>query len=112
MAARPASMNRGTRKRRSSGRSNESSSRFSPGTCRMNSDEPSRDAFSLPRPPETLACGQVTLRFGGILPGNEALGLVPSYHFRIQDLSGTDVGHLNFRVGDTEHVRIAAGHIG
>jgi len=25
---------------------------------------------------------------------------------------GLDVGHINFRVGDTEHVRICAGHIG
>jgi predicted acetyltransferase len=24
----------------------------------------------------------------------------------------TDVGHINFRVGDTEHLRVCAGHIG
>ena len=42
----------------------------------------------------------------------ESAGLVPYYHFRIIDVDGTDVGHINFRVGDTEHVRVSAGHIG
>ena len=38
-------------------------------------------------------------------------GLVSFYHFRIF-VEEMDVGHINFRVGDTEHVRLCAGHIG
>src|SRR5208283_132500 len=39
-------------------------------------------------------------------------GFVPYYHFRILVADGTDVGHINFRVGATEHVRLCAGHVG
>ena len=46
------------------------------------------------------------------MPGDAALGLAPAYHFRILDAAGADAGHLNFRVGDTPHVLICAGHIG
>ncbi len=63
-------------------------------------------------PPGNLSFGQVRLRFAGIVPGDAAQGLVPWYHFRILDAAGTDVGHINFRAGDTEHVRVSAGHIG
>ena len=42
-------------------------------------------------------------------PGGE---LVPFYHFGIKDVRGTRVGHLNFRIGDTNHIRQCAGHIG
>jgi tagatose 1,6-diphosphate aldolase len=28
------------------------------------------------------------------------------------NLADSDVGHINFRIGDTEHVRVCAGHIG
>ena len=34
------------------------------------------------------------------------------YHFRILAADDLDVGHINFRVGSTEHVRVCAGHIG
>ncbi|YCM44129.1 GNAT family N-acetyltransferase [Verrucomicrobiaceae bacterium 227] len=37
---------------------------------------------------------------------------MPGYHFRIFDRKDVDVGHLNVRVGMTEHIRLAAGHIG
>ena len=40
------------------------------------------------------------------------LAIVPAYHFRILTADSSDVGHINFRVGDTEHVRACAGHIG
>ncbi len=63
-------------------------------------------------PPDTLAFGQVRLQFVHIVPGDASRDLVPAYHFRILTVDGSDVGHINFRVGDTEHVRIAAGHIG
>lgn len=63
-------------------------------------------------PPADLGHGQVRLRFVAILPGDEARGFVPAYHFRILNGEGAEVGHIHFRVGDTEHVRISAGHIG
>lgn len=64
------------------------------------------------RPPETLSFDRVVLRFSRVAPGNRARGFVPSHHFRILTADGTDIGHINFRVGDTEHVRVSAGHIG
>ena len=67
---------------------------------------------SLPDPPETLSSGDVSLRFVGVVPAEASRGLVPFYHFRILAADGLDVGHINFRVGDTEHVRISAGHVG
>ncbi len=72
----------------------------------------SRTGGSLPLPPEKLSYGSVSLRFVGAVPGEPSRGLVPYYHFRIVAADGTEVGHINFRVGDTEHVRVAAGHIG
>lgn len=65
-----------------------------------------------PAPPETLAFGDVQLLFVQLDPGNPARGFVPVYQFRILLQNGPDVGHLNFRMGDTDHVKICAGHIG
>lgn len=56
--------------------------------------------------------GDVLLTFAKIVPGDAARGLVPYYHFRILARDGAEIGHINFRVGDTEHVRNCAGHIG
>jgi tagatose 1,6-diphosphate aldolase len=67
---------------------------------------------SLPAPNELLAFGEVALRFVQIFPGDTARGFVPYYHFRIITVDGTDVGHINFRAGNTEHVLTCAGHIG
>src|SRR5581483_1222686 len=39
-------------------------------------------------------------------------GLSPYYHFRILMGDGVDAGHINFRVGDSEHILNCAGHIG
>lgn len=61
--------------------------------------------------PEQLECDPVTLRFSKIVPGDPSRGFVPYYHYRIF-VEGTDVGHINLRVGETEHVRLSAGHIG
>lgn len=63
-------------------------------------------------PSEALAFGHVRLHFVRIIPGDPARDFVPAYHFRILVADGSDVGHINFRVGDTEHVRVCAGHIG
>src|SRR5207245_3264378 len=67
---------------------------------------------SLPVPPAPLSSGEVRLRFVKVVPGEPSRGFVPYYHFRILAADGSDVGHINFRVGDTEHVRVCAGHIG
>jgi tagatose 1,6-diphosphate aldolase len=69
-------------------------------------------AAPFPNPPETLSFGEVRLRFVRIIPGDEPRGLVPQYHFRIITAGDVDVGHINFRIGDTEHVRLYAGHVG
>ena len=67
---------------------------------------------SLPSPPTSLSYEDVSLRFVKCLPGDTEKGFVPNYHFRILNQDGLDVGHLNVRVGDTEHIRLAAGNIG
>jgi len=63
-------------------------------------------------PSEALSFGQVRLHFVRVIPGDPARDFVPAYHFRVLIADGLDVGHINFRVGDTEHVRVCAGHIG
>ena len=65
-----------------------------------------------PVPGGPFSFGKVTLRFVRTVPGLPALGLVPYYHFRITTQAGRDVGHINFRVGETEHVVKYAGHVG
>ncbi len=67
---------------------------------------------SLPVPPESLSFGEVVVRFARIVPGEPSRGFVPYFHFRILAADGADVGHINLRVGDTEHVRVCAGHVG
>jgi tagatose 1,6-diphosphate aldolase len=67
---------------------------------------------TLPTSPETLSFDQVQLGFVRVVPGDPSRDFVPAYHFRILTADGSDVGHINFRVGDTEHVRVCAGHVG
>jgi predicted acetyltransferase len=66
----------------------------------------------LPVPPDGLAHGDIALRLDGVLPGDPERGFVPYYHFLMLNRDGKDVGHINFRVGDTDHVRLYVGHIG
>src|SRR6266567_4244090 len=66
----------------------------------------------LPVPPETLSYGEVILRFARVVFGDADRGFVPYYHFRILIPVEMDAGHINFRVGDTEHIRNCVGHIG
>jgi len=54
----------------------------------------------------------VTIIFNRMTDGDEVHGFVPGYHFKIINNLDEEVGHLNFRVGDSEHIRLAAGHIG
>ena len=67
---------------------------------------------TLPDPPTILEDEDVIVRFVRMTPGNLSRGFVPGYHFAICLRDGTAAGHVNFRVGDTDHVRISAGHIG
>jgi predicted acetyltransferase len=66
----------------------------------------------LPAPPPSTAFEDIRVDFVSNTEGDPQRGFVPGYHFRILNSAGMDVGHVNFRVGDTEHVRLAAGHIG
>ena len=66
----------------------------------------------LPVPPESLCFDRVVLRCSRVVPGDPSRGLVPYLHFRILNAEGTDVGHINFRIGETEHILVSAGHIG
>lgn len=70
------------------------------------------DWRNLPDAPEMLSGASVDLLFREICPGDEMKGYVPWYHFRIVSKDGVDVGHINFRTGDTDHIRCCAGHIG
>ncbi|HTL17135.1 MAG TPA: GNAT family N-acetyltransferase [Patescibacteria group bacterium] len=63
-------------------------------------------------PPPNLAYGRVKLKFDRLMPAEPSRGFVPYYHLRILTCDGQDVGHINFRVGDSEHIRVTAGHIG
>ena len=67
---------------------------------------------SLPEAPNSLTHGEVSLVFDRMTDGDETRGFVPGYHFKIFNNKAVEVGHLNFRIGDTAHVKYAAGHIG
>jgi predicted acetyltransferase len=69
-------------------------------------------ADNLPTPPDNLSFADVRLRFDQLIPGDPSREFVPAYRFSILAPDGADVGHISFRVGDTEHVRVCAGHIG
>lgn len=65
----------------------------------------------LPEPPAALAFDDVSLFYVGVMPGYRLRGLAPYYHHRIV-VNSADVGHINFRVGDSAHVRLCVGHVG
>ena len=67
---------------------------------------------ALPEAPRALAYRDVSLGFVQIVAVEAGRGLAPFYHFRIFAAGVGDVGHINFRVADSEHVRLCAGHIG
>jgi tagatose 1,6-diphosphate aldolase len=62
--------------------------------------------------PSDLCSGPVRLSFEKTVRPDSEEQLVPFYHFGILDRAGANVGHINFRVGDTRHVTLCAGHIG
>lgn len=63
-------------------------------------------------PPKVLPGKRITLVHEKTVPGDPSLALVPFHHFLIQLPDSTIIGHINFRIGDTPHVRNTAGHIG
>ena len=62
--------------------------------------------------PLSFSHGEVTVVFSHLTEGDEEKGFVPGYHFKIRNQRREEVGHLNVRIGETDHVRFAAGHIG
>lgn len=80
-------------------------------TGRMGERKQNETAWICPSESE-LFHRDVRLRFAGVIPGESSNGWVPAYHFQIIDADGTNVGHINFRPGESEHVRRVAGHIG
>ena len=73
---------------------------------------PQLDLNSLPQAPRSLDFGNVRIVFDCMTDGDEERGFAPGYRFRIMNDKAEEVGHLSYRVGDSDHVRLAAGHIG
>ena len=68
-------------------------------------------AFQFLDPPP-MRFGDVSLHLERKIPADSDKGLVPVYRFGIQNETGQRVGHISFKVGDTEHITRYAGHIG
>lgn len=67
----------------------------------------------LPAPPtDVLGHEDILVRFERFTEGNEEKGFAPGYHFRVLTSDLIDVGHVNIRVGNSEHVTRCAGHVG
>lgn len=67
----------------------------------------------LPDPPrDILRHEDVLVQFLRLTEGNEEKGFAPGYHFRVLISESVDVGHVNIRVGNSEHVTRCAGHVG
>jgi predicted acetyltransferase len=63
--------------------------------------------------PGSLRDGDLELVLVDTYPGDPELGFVPAYRFAIKWVGGdTELGIIDLRVGDTEHVARYAGHIG
>jgi predicted acetyltransferase len=62
--------------------------------------------------PKNLQDGPVRLRLRKTITPESDGQLVPYYHFKILNHIGLVVGHINFRIGDTRHILLCAGHIG
>lgn len=67
---------------------------------------------SLPLAPIFLRHDDVELRFDCLTEGDEEKGFVPGYRFQVHREDGVRVGRIHFRVGETRHVQMYAGHIG
>ena len=67
---------------------------------------------ALPPSPEKLSNDRVSLLLHTIIPADTKAGLSPYYHYLIYLPNGIEVGHINFRIGDSRHILYTAGHIG
>jgi tagatose 1,6-diphosphate aldolase len=67
----------------------------------------------LPHDPPPMRDGELRVELAERVPGDATKGWVPFYHFELWvDGHPDPVGHVNLRVGDTEHVVQHAGHVG
>lgn len=64
------------------------------------------------KPPLNMYSGPIKLIFEKLVDVKPGGGLVPFYHFTIRDKEGIVVGHINFKVGETNHIKQCVGHIG
>jgi tagatose 1,6-diphosphate aldolase len=63
--------------------------------------------------PGRLLDGEIELVLENSFPGNTARGRVPSYKFKMTYTNhSAEIGRIDLRVGDTEHIQMYAGHIG
>lgn len=63
--------------------------------------------------PSGLKSGSIHLTFEKIVAPTHPSGeTVPFYSFNVINKYSVKVGHINFRVGETRHVNMCAGHIG
>ena len=81
-----------------------------PESRKRRSNQPAEPG--LPAPLEASEHDGVRIRFIRFTEGDATKGFAPGYHFQILDTRGAPAGHINFRVGDSDHVRLCAGHIG
>lgn len=70
-----------------------------------------KNTIFLPVAPH-LQNGPVRLALKKTIMPENSTELVPYYHFRVLDQCSIEVGHINFRIGDTRHILLCAGHIG
>ena len=73
---------------------------------------PLTSSFASPEEIPRLVYSEIELSFAKILSGDSARGFVPAYHFLMIGPATTEVGHINFRVGESRHLLMTAGHIG
>jgi predicted acetyltransferase len=62
--------------------------------------------------PPPLAFDGVSLHLEETVPADHEKGFVPVYRFAIRNSDNQRVGRISFKVGDVEHIRAFAGHIG
>jgi predicted acetyltransferase len=63
--------------------------------------------------PGKLIDGDLELILIHKYPGNHAIGHVPTYQFKMTHVGqNTEIGHINLRIGTTDHIVMYAGHIG
>ena len=63
--------------------------------------------------PGKLVDNELELVLAYKYPGDESRGYVPTYRFNMTQIGhGIEIGNIELRVGDTNHIVFYAGHIG